>query len=90
MIDVSLWAQQSSITAHLVNLTNPMMLKGPLRELIPSPPQQVRIALPPGRSAKAVRLLASGTRPHYRLVGGGVELEVPSIELNEAIAIDLD
>jgi len=89
MIDVSLWAQGGSITAHLVNLTNPMMLKGPLRELIPSPPQHVRIVLPAGASVKSVRLLASGTLAQYRVVSGAVELEIPSIELNEAVAIDL-
>jgi hypothetical protein len=32
VLDVSLWKQKSSITAHLVNLTNPMMMKGPIRE----------------------------------------------------------
>ena len=90
MIDVSLWAQQRSFTAHLVNLTNPMMLKGPLREVIPSPPQHVRIALPPGNSPKAVRLLVSATPQHYRLADNAIELEIPSFELNEAIAIDLD
>ena len=42
MIDVSLWQQKGSVTAHLVNLTNPMMMKGPVRELIPSPPQTCR------------------------------------------------
>ena len=29
VLDVSLWMQKSSIAAHLVNLTNPMMMKGP-------------------------------------------------------------
>ena len=28
VLDVSLWMQKSSIAAHLVNLTNPMMMKG--------------------------------------------------------------
>ena len=34
------------MTVHLVNLTNPMMMKGPLRELIPVGPHQVRVQLP--------------------------------------------
>jgi len=35
VLDVTLWRQQHSLTVHLVNLTNPMMMKGPVRELIP-------------------------------------------------------
>jgi hypothetical protein len=47
VLDVSLWMQKSSVTAHLVNLTNPMMMKGPVREIPPSP-QQVRVRPPEG------------------------------------------
>ena len=36
------------MTVHLVNLTNPMMMKGPIREFIPSPPQEVTIRMPRG------------------------------------------
>ena len=36
------------MTVHLVNLTNPMMMKGPLRETIPVGPLRVRIRLPAG------------------------------------------
>jgi hypothetical protein len=89
MIDVSLWAQKDSIAAHMVNMTNPMMMKGPVRELIPSPPQHVRIRVPLGSRVKAVRLLTSNARPRYRELNGTLEIEVPPIELNEVIAIDL-
>ena len=89
MIDVSLWAQKDSITAHLVNLTNPMMMKGPVRELIPSPSQHARIRLPQGRRIKAVHLLSSGAHPRFRELNGALEIEVPPFELNEVIAVDL-
>ena len=52
VLDVSLWMQKDSMAAHLVNLTNPMMMKGPLREIIPSPPQRVRIRVPQGRRVR--------------------------------------
>ena len=29
VIDVTVWRQRDSMTVHLVNLTNPMMMKGP-------------------------------------------------------------
>jgi hypothetical protein len=89
MLDVSLWEQKGSVTAHLVNLTNPMMMKGPVREVIPSPPQKVRIAIPRGKTVKGVRLLVAGMPAKYSAAGGAVLIEIPSIELHEAVAIDL-
>jgi hypothetical protein len=89
LIDVSLWQQKGSITAHLVNLTNPMAMKGPLRELIPSQPQKVRVRVPKGRQVKSVRFLVSSTQPRYKTVGAAIEVDVPPFELNEAVAIDL-
>ena len=35
IIDLAMWEQKTSMTVHLVNLTNPMMMKGPVRQLIP-------------------------------------------------------
>ena len=34
MVDVSYWRQKDSVAAHLVNLTNPMAMKGYMREKI--------------------------------------------------------
>ena len=41
VLDVTAWRQEASLTVHLVNLTNPMMMKGPFRELIPVGEQRV-------------------------------------------------
>jgi len=78
-----------SLTVHLVNLTNPMMMKGPIRELIPVGEQEVRVRLPEGTKAEAVRLLAAG-RP-AKVVRGGTALAVtvPSVLDHEVVAIDL-
>ncbi len=89
MLDVSLWMQKDSITAHLVNLTNPMMMKGPVREIIPSPPQQVRIRVPEGRRVQKVSLLVGEKTPSYRTTGNTVSLEIGPIDLHEVIALDL-
>ena len=35
VLDVTVWRQKESMTVHLVNLTNPMMMKGPFREIFP-------------------------------------------------------
>jgi len=41
IIDMTIWKQKHSMTVHLVNLTNPMMLKDPFRELIPVSAQKM-------------------------------------------------
>jgi hypothetical protein len=88
VLDVTIWKQKDSMTAHLVNLTNPMMMKGPLRELIPLPAQEVAIRLPEGRKPRAVKLLVSGVTPRSAIANGEVRLTVPSILDHEVIAIE--
>jgi hypothetical protein len=89
VFDVSLWLQKDSMTAHLVNLTNPMMMKGPVQEVIPSPPQRVRIQVPPGRRVKNVNLLVSDKPAGATISGQTVTLDLPSVDLHEVIALDL-
>ncbi|HXH47788.1 MAG TPA: beta-galactosidase trimerization domain-containing protein [Terriglobia bacterium] len=88
VIDLSVWAQKNSMTVHLVNLTNPMLMKGPVREIIPIHRQQVRVRIPDGRHVKKVHLLVGKTDIAYRLQNGAIEVEVPSVGLHEVVAID--
>jgi hypothetical protein len=88
VIDVTTWRQKDSMTVHLVNLTNPMMMKGPFREFIPID-VQVRIKIPKGTKPKEVRLLIKGTKPEYRNKNGYINLDVSQILDHEIIGIDL-
>jgi hypothetical protein len=88
VLDISVWGQKNSMTVHLVNLTNPMMMKGPLREVIPTPAQQVRILVPDGRRVTKVRLLVAGGETHYRQDRASIRLGVPSIGVHEVVALD--
>jgi hypothetical protein len=88
VLDVSLWEQKSSLTAHVVNLTNPMMMKGPIREILPVGAQTVRIRIPQGRRIAAVKLLVAGGQPRYQTSNGAIVLEIPSIALHEVVAVD--
>jgi hypothetical protein len=88
ILDVTAWRQKESMTVHLVNLTNPMMMKGPVRELIPVGPQKIRISLPAGKSPRRVQLLAAKTLPEVKRVGQDLELTVPSLIDHEVVAID--
>jgi hypothetical protein len=89
VLDISVWAQKDSVTVHLVNLSNPMMMKGPLREIIPISSQQVRIRVPDAKRVTRARLLVAGVETHYRKDGNAILIEVPSIGVHEVIALDL-
>jgi hypothetical protein len=89
VLDVTVWRQKSSLTVHLVNLTNAMMMKGPLRELIPVGEQKVRLRVPEGTKARGVRLLAAGTTPRTEQAGAWLTVVVPSVLDHEVIAVDL-
>jgi len=89
VLDVTLWRQAGSLTVHLVNLTNPMMMKGPVRELVPVGEQRVRVRLPDGLEARSVRLLVAGSEPGHSQAGGWLEVVVPSITSHEVVAIDV-
>ncbi len=70
LLDVTAWRQRESMTVHLVNLTNPMMMKGPLREVFPIGPLKVRVRLPAGTRARQVRLLTADTSLHESTARG--------------------
>src|ERR1700687_1724055 len=89
VLDVTVWRQKTSMTVHLVNLTNPMMMKGPFREVVPVGAQRVRVQLPPGKKAEKVQLLVSGQAPSTRDAGASIEVTVPFIGVHEVVAIDL-
>ena len=89
VLDVTCWQQKASLTVHLVNLTNPMMMKGPIRELIPTGEQEVRVRLPEGTKAEAVRLLSADRPAKTVRVGTSLVVTVPSVLDHEVVAIDL-
>jgi hypothetical protein len=88
VLDISIWAQKDSMTVHLVNLTNPMMMKGPVREIIPVPGQSLSIRVPPGKRPGKAHLLVAERDVPYRQNGDRLELEINSIGLHEVVALD--
>ena len=88
VLDIAVWTQQQSMTVHLVNLTNPMMMKGPVREIVPIPAQQVHLRIPQNRHVTGVQLLVANRSVPYRRSADSLELEIPSVALHEVIAVD--
>ena len=89
VLDVTLWRQKSSLTVHLVNLTNPMMMKGPIREFIPVGEQKVRMKLPDNATPRGVKFLVSDRPVTSRQTGPWLDVTVPSLLDHEVIAVDL-
>lgn len=88
VLDVTVWQQKRSMTVHLVNLTNPMMMKGPIRELMPVGEQVVRVRLPEGKQVARVHLLRAEITPPMTQAPGSITVHVPSVLDHEVVAID--
>jgi hypothetical protein len=89
VVDVTVWRQEHSMTVHLVNLTNPMMMKGPFRELIPVD-ARVEVRIPANTKVTAVKLLHQGTKPQFTDREGVISVSVPGIFDHEIVALDLE
>ena len=76
------------MTVHLVNLTNPMMMKGPFRELIPIGEQRVVVRLPAATTARRVHLLVAERDLSFEQDGTRLNVTVPSVRDHEVVAID--
>ena len=91
VLDVAVWRQKTSMSVNIVNLTNPMMMRGAYREIIPVGEQRVVARLPQGVPASAVagvRLLRSGKTVDWEANGGKVVFSIPGIEIFEIALIE--
>ncbi len=88
VLDLSIWRQKDSLTVHLVNLTNPMMMKGPLREVIPLSGQKVHIRVSGDRRIAKAHLLVAGNEAQFRQENGAIVVDVPVIDIHEVVALD--
>jgi hypothetical protein len=87
VVDMAVREGAGKIAVHLVNLTNPMMMKGPIRETIPLVGQVVSVGLPAGAVA-SVRLLVAGVEPVSRVEGGRLVVELPAMGASEVVLVE--
>ena len=87
VLDITAWRQENSMTVHLVNLTNPMMMKGPFRELIPVS-AQVQIRIPLDVTPVKVKLLVSEKEANVKFEKDKLSLTIPEITDHEIVGID--
>ena len=90
LVEVTVWTQKQSLTVHLVNLSNPMMMKGPGSR---NPPDWTAEGSPEAsrraRSWPASSCWSAEPSRTIRRTAGAVEVHVPSIGLHEVVAFDL-
>ncbi|MCD7060639.1 family 10 glycosylhydrolase [Pelagibacterium xiamenense] len=85
VMDVAARTGDNGMAVVLFNLTNPMMMKGPIRSVEPSAPQTVNVRLPDGIAGVNARLLVSGEKADAERVGAVLRVRVPSVELLEVV-----
>ncbi len=85
VMDVATRASDDGLAVILYNLTNPMMMKGPIRSFTPSEPQTVKVRLPEGSAGANARLLVAGQKADIKREGDTLHVRVPSVELLEVV-----
>ena len=89
LVDIAYWRQPKSLAVHLVNMTNPMAMKGPFRELIPIGPLTLEAELPRDVKPTKVQLLTAGGQADWSVTNGRLRVRIPRLELHEVVAVDI-
>lgn len=87
VLDLSVRESKTGIAIVLNNISNPMMMKGPIREVYPAGRQELSIAIPPGKSFGKAELLVAGGEAETKIADGRVIVVVPGIETLEVVHV---
>lgn len=88
LIDCHLYRQPGRVILHLVNLTNAGAWRGPVDELTPVGPLQVRVQMPPEVRGHRGECLVAGRRIAVAVRGNWAEFDVRSVLDHEVVAIE--
>jgi len=69
------------------NLTNPMMMKGPIRTVLPVGPITVSLKLPDGKRDAKARLVGAGTDIAVQVAGGSASVRLEALATLEAVEL---
>jgi hypothetical protein len=78
------WKTEAGYALHILNYTNPSMLRGWFRETYPIGPQTVQMQLP-ATISKVRALRANATLP-FKKIATGIEFTIPKVTDYEIIA----
>ena len=88
LIDCHLYRQPGRMILHVVNLTNAGAWRGPVDELTPAGPFEVKIQLPPEVRGNRGTCLVTGRKLGVALRGRWVEFELRSVLDHEVVVIE--
>ncbi|WDR02865.1 family 10 glycosylhydrolase [Devosia algicola] len=87
VLDVAVRENADGLAVMLFNLTNPMMMHGPIRDVFPVGEQTLDIAVPQGRTFKSARLLVDAADATATVHGDRVRIKIPGIDVLEAVHV---
>ena len=87
MLEVFAWETEPGFALHVLNYTNPNMLRGWFTATYPVGAQKVRAALPGRVNGDRVELLRAGTTVPLRRDGSVVEFTIPGVRDYEVAVI---
>ncbi|MBF8191847.1 ThuA domain-containing protein [Nonomuraea sp. K274] len=87
LADLAVRRADDGLAVTVVNLNNPMTMRGALRETIPLPPQTLSVALPPDAQGASARLLVGDTDATAAVRDGRVEVELTDVERIEVVRL---
>ncbi len=85
LVDVAVRQNEGGMAVSLVNLTNPMAMRGAIRETIPLTRQRIEVRLPAGAAKVGGRLLVDDREVDVDVRDGLAVVDVPRIELLEVL-----
>ncbi|AJE47827.1 alpha-amylase family protein [Celeribacter indicus] len=89
LVDLSVFEGDGATAVGLQNLTNPMMLKGPIRDVYPVGRHRISVALPEGRTGATARAVIDGGPELAVTLGHGrAEVEIEGIAEMEVVRFD--
>jgi hypothetical protein len=85
-VDLAVHRGADEVAVALVNLTNPMAMRGPIRETLPLPPQTVSVAIPAGQVR--ARLLVAEVDVEATIENGRAVVTIPTAGLLEIVHLN--
>jgi hypothetical protein len=87
VVEAFAWETEPGAALHLVNYTNPNMMRGWVRQFYPTGPLQIELAVPEGRAVRHARALRAGRDLAVTAAGGRLRFETPPVGDYEVIAL---
>ncbi|WP_166844406.1 alpha-amylase family protein [Isoptericola sp. BMS4] len=88
LVDIALLDGDDELAVAVVNLTNPMAMRGQQHELLPLADQEVLVRLPEGAEDVRARLLVDGRTAPVTVTGGTARVHLDRIDRIEVVHLE--